>query len=233
MGRQIQGMLYFCFTDARYSLMIFWTILLAILLVSLPFAYYASTLEEGFFGFTLTAPIYVWCSIMGYLAVKESIPFSIKMGATRKNIFVSLGLFFASLSLGLAIVVNVLHELVLTFMNAIGVDIFFFIHPVYFLEDTWMNRVIMDTAMMFFLFAVMFLIGLVFYKFGLAGGGSLLGMLLLVLLTGVAQGWLVDAATQLFRDFSMVFFYQLLGIGLVLYCISFLFLRRITIVKVK
>lgn len=233
MGRQIQGMLYFCFTDARYSLMIFWTILLAILGVSLAISYFISTLDETFFRFSLTGPIYVYCSILGYLTVKESIPFSIKLGATRKDIFISLGLFFTILSLGLALVANVLHELVLTFMNAIGVDIFGFLHPAYFLEDTWMNRVIMDTAIMLFLFAVMFLIGLIFYKYGMAGGGSLLGVLLVVLLTGVAQGWLVDAVIELFSDFSMVFFYQMLGIGLVLYCISFLFLRRITVVKVK
>src|SRR5699024_5911205 len=87
MGRQIKGLLYFFIADVRYSLTIFWTILMGILVVSLIVAYFLTNVKNGMMSFTLTAPMYVYCAILGFLTVKESVPFSIKMGATRKNIF--------------------------------------------------------------------------------------------------------------------------------------------------
>lgn len=96
MGRQIKGLLYFFMADVRYSLAIFWTILMGILMVSLIAAYVLVDIKNGFMTFSLTAPMYVYCSILGFLTVKEAVPFSLKMGATRKNLFVSLGIFFSA-----------------------------------------------------------------------------------------------------------------------------------------
>ncbi|QKY68253.1 hypothetical protein [Lentibacillus sp. CBA3610] len=235
MGRQMKGLLYFYGSDLRYSLMIFWTILLAILAVSLAFAYFLEGLNDGdtFFTFSLTGPMYVFCAIVGFLSVKDSVPFAIKMGATRKNLFISLGIFFLILSMALALAATMLQELVLALLNATGIDLFYFLHPAYFVDDTWYTRILIDTSVMFFFFAVMFIIGLMFYKYGLAGGGSFLGALVVVGLLGIAQGWIIDFVTDLVAGIDLEFFYQLLGIGLVIYALSYLFLRRITTVKVR
>ncbi|GGK03609.1 hypothetical protein GCM10007063_27370 [Lentibacillus kapialis] len=234
MGRQIKGLLYFFSSDLRYSLMIFWTILFAILIVSLAFTYFLAGLDNGaFFTLSLTGPIYVYCAILGFLTVKDSVPFLIKMGATRKNIFVGTGVFFLMLSLFLSLAATVLQELVMKLMEATGIDIFLFLHPAYFLDDTWYTRILIDTSIIFFLMAVLFIIGLLFYKYGLAGGGGFLGVLLVISLLGVAQGWLADFIIDIFKGIDLTFFYKLLGIGIVIYGISFLFLRRITTVKVR
>lgn len=235
MGRQIKGLLYFFGSDLRYSLTIFWTILLSILVVSLAFTYFLAGLdnEVTLFTFSLTGPMYVYCAILGFLTVKDSVPFLIKMSATRKNIFVGSGGFFLMLSLAMALAAAGLQELVMALMNATGVDFFLFLHPAYFLDGTWYTRIVIDTAIMFFFLAAMFMIGLLFYKYGIAGGGSFLGVLLLISLLGIAQGWLIDFVVDVFTGIDLIFFYQLMGIGLVIYGISFLFLRRITTVKVK
>ncbi|SFE30570.1 hypothetical protein SAMN05216238_11281 [Lentibacillus persicus] len=235
MGRQIKGLLYFYGSDLRYSLTIFWTILLSILVVSLAFTYFLAGLDNDvtLFTFSLTGPMYVYCAILGFLTVKDSVPFLIKMSATRKNIFIGSGVFFLMLALAMSLAATGLQEIVMALMNATGIDFFSFLHPSYFLNDTWYTRVIADTAIMFFFLAVMFMIGLLFYKYGIAGGGSFLGVLLLIGLLGIAQGWLIDFFIDVFTGIDLVFFYQLLGIGLVIYGISFLFLRRITTVKVK
>ncbi|ASN06883.1 hypothetical protein [Virgibacillus necropolis] len=233
MGRQIKGLLYFFITDIRYSLMIFWAILLSILVVSLTFAYFLLSVEDGEFYFGFPFGVYIYCAILGFLTIKESIPFSIKMGATRKNLFVSIGLFFLGLAFAKAVLANTVQSITLLFTESTGIHTFKFLHPVVLLQDTWVNRVIIDTSIMFFLLAFMSIIGLLFFKHGLAGGGIVAGTIAVVLLIGVAQGWIFDFFVNLLPTIGLEFFYQLLVIGIVIYCLSFLFLRRITIVKVK
>lgn len=233
MGRQIKGLLYFFMTDIRYSLLIFWTILMSILVVSLSIAYVLKDMENGFMTLSLTGPIYVYCAILGFLTVKEAIPFSIKMGATRKNLFVSLGIFFFGLSTVLAIVANIIQVIVELFNKMIGLDLYNFIHITYFMDETWLTRVIIDISIMFFFLSLLFTIGLLFYKYGLAGGGSVIGLLALIIITGVAQGWLIDFFIHIFHGLDVVLFIQLFGIGFVLYCFTFVLLRRITILNVR
>ena len=233
MGRQIKGLLYFFMTDIRYSLFIFWTILMSILVVSLSISYVLKDMENGFMTLSLTGPIYVYCAILGFLTVKEAIPFSIKMGAIRKNLFVSLGIFFVGLSTVLAIVANIIQVIVELLNKKIGIDLYYFIHITYFMDDTWLTRVIIDISIMFFFLSLLFTIGLLFYKYGLAGGGSVIGLLASIIIVGVAQGWLIDFFIQIFQGLDLLLFIQLFVIGFILYCLTFVLLRRITILNVK
>ncbi|MFC3039228.1 hypothetical protein ACFOGI_03065 [Virgibacillus xinjiangensis] len=233
MKKQTQGLLYFFMADVRHSLMVFWTILLGILVISLAFAWFLTRVDDGFMSFSLTGPIYIYCAILGFLTVKESVPFAIRMGATRKSLFVSIGLFFLGLSLIMGLAANILHELVLWLTEGVGLETFSFLHAAYFLEDTFFTRVLIDSSIMLLLLSGMFLLGLLFFRFGLAGGGASVGVLFLVVLIGVADGWLIDSVVDIFTGLEAVFFYQLLGIGCTLYLISYLLLRRITIVNAK
>lgn len=173
MTRQIKGLLYFFATDIRYSLMIFWTILLGILIVSLVISYFMLGVENGQLYFMFQF-IYVYCGILGFITVKESIPFSLKMGATRKNLFISLGLFFLSIALMKAVIANTLHTVILYATDITNLHSFGFMHLAQLMEDTWINRVVIDTSLMFFFLTVMFLTGLLFYRYGLLGGELLL-----------------------------------------------------------
>lgn len=233
MGRQIKGLLYFFIADVRYSLFIFWTILLSILVVSLIVAYFLMDIEKGMMSSTLTAPMYVYCAILGFLTVKESIPFSIKMGATRRNLFISLGIFFLGLSFIKAIAASTI-QVIIDYINPkIGIDNFYFLHLSFFTNDTWFTRILIDTSIMFFFFSFMFMIGLLFYKYGLAGGGSAVGLLAILMITGFAQGWLSDFFIDIFSSIDLMFFGQLFVVSIVIYILSILLLRKITIVKTK
>ncbi|MEC5424152.1 hypothetical protein QGM71_11675 [Virgibacillus sp. C22-A2] len=233
MGRQIQGLLYFFINDIRYSLIIFWTILLSVLIVSLAFAYFLITVENGVMAFSLTGPIYIYCAIFGFLTVKEAVPFSLKMGATRKNLFISLGIFFLALSFAKAVVGSILQEIIEGFAVGVGISTFSFLHLAYFTTDTWYTRILIDTSIIFFFLAFMFMIGLLFYKYGIAGGGIVLGILVIALLVGIAKGWVFDFFTKLLVTFNLGFFFQLLAVGILIYAVSYVFLKRITVVKVK
>src|SRR5690625_1819543 len=76
MGRQIKGLLYFYFADTRHSLTVFWTILLSILVVTLTITLFLNKIEDVFLTLSLTGPMYIYCGILGFLTVKEFIPFS-------------------------------------------------------------------------------------------------------------------------------------------------------------
>jgi hypothetical protein len=229
MARQIKGLLYFLMMNLRNSLLIFWTILLGILVVSLTFAYFLSGIEGTNFVFFLTVPIYVYCSIIGIFLVRDSIPFAIKMGATRKNMFIAFGTFFLVLSILKSAIATVLEELVYIFNEFAGIDIFTFLHFAHLLENNWYTRMIIDSAMMFFSFVLFFMVGLLFYKFGLAVSGSVLGVFAVLLLLGIARGWIFDFFRDLFSAFEIGLFYQLFGIALIIYLLTFVFLRRMEV----
>src|SRR5690554_5952307 len=116
MGRQMKGLLYFYFADIRHSLTVFWTILMSIVVVTLIITYFLSNIEGGFMTLSITGPMYIFCGIVGFLAVKDFIPFSIKRGATRKNIYFSLAIFFLGLSLVKSVVGSIL-QLIVEYIN--------------------------------------------------------------------------------------------------------------------
>jgi hypothetical protein len=234
MGRQIKGLLYFFIADLRYSLFIFWTILISILAVTLVIAYFLIDVDDGFMTLSLTGPLYVYCAILGFITVKEAVPFAIKLGATRKNLFISLGIFFFGLSLMMAIVTSSIQVIVDMFTEKIGMDTtFLFLHVAYFINDTWLTRIGIDTSIMFFFFSLLFVIGLLFYKYGLAGGGAVVGLIIIIGITGFAQGWLSDFFIHIFKSIDLMLFGQLLVLGCIIYILSILMLRTITIVKTK
>jgi hypothetical protein len=228
MGRQLKGLLYFFSSNIRHSLLIFWTILMSILVVTLTISYFLLNVE-GEMAFSLTAPMYVYCGIMGFITVKEMIPFSIKMGATRKNLYVVIAIFFLLLSLFKAIAGTIIQILVTSMNEAIGLNNFNFLHLAQFIDDTWYTRVVIDTAVMFFFLTLMFLLGLLFYRFGFAGAGSVLGILLVGLLLSIAKGWAWDFITNIVESFGMTFFLQMTIMSIVFYVLSFFLVRRITI----
>ncbi|HLR72206.1 MAG TPA: hypothetical protein VK085_12350 [Pseudogracilibacillus sp.] len=97
------------------------------------------------------------------------------------------------------------------------------------MESTWVTRGVIDSSITFFLMAVAFMIGLVFYRYGLIGGFGIIGVAMVVIVFGISRGWLLDFFINILSDFSFVFFYQLFAIGLIVYLASFILLRRITV----
>ncbi|UOK58218.1 hypothetical protein MGI18_02185 [Bacillus sp. OVS6] len=82
MMRQCRGILLFEVLDIRNSLTIFWTILISCMALS--FGIQLST--GGNLTVSSGIAVYIFSAIAGFLTVKETYPFSIKMGSTRKII---------------------------------------------------------------------------------------------------------------------------------------------------
>jgi len=233
MEKQIKGLLYFLAMEVRYSLMIFWSILLSILVVGLTISYFLLGVEDGRLYFALSFCLYIYGAIYGFQTVKESIPFALKMGATRKNIYISIGFFFLLLAFAKAFFVNTIQSVTLYLIDITNLHTFRMLHPAFFLTDNWLNRFIIDMSIIFFCLSFMFIIGLLFYRYGLLGGGIFIGILAIALLLGIAQGWLIEFFAELFSEIAITFFLQLLGIGIIIYLTSFLFIKRITTINVR
>src|SRR5690625_6808867 len=96
MANQLKGTLFYLYTNVRFTLIIFWIIISTILALSLITSYFMS---EGTISFQLSFSVYVFCTIIGTWTVKNAIPYSIKLGSTRKNLYVSLGIYFLGFAL--------------------------------------------------------------------------------------------------------------------------------------
>jgi hypothetical protein len=233
MGRQLKGLLYFFVTDIRFSLMVFWSILLGSLVLAISISYFLLDVADAVIYMGLSIPIFIYCAILGFITVKEAIPFAIKMGATRKNLFIALGIFFLGVAFAKSVAVSTLQSIIVAFTKGVGITTYELFHIAELVSDTWLNRILIDTALMFLSLVFMFIFGLLFYKTGLLGGGSVVAILVVLLLLGIAKGWVFDFFARLASDLDLIFFFQLFGIGLMLYALSYLFTRRITIVKTK
>src|SRR5699024_11877489 len=99
-----------------------------------------------------------YCAILGFLTVKESVPFSIKMGATRKKIGISLGLFCLGLSLIKAVAASITQILVDLLNAKAGIDTLMFLHLAYFTDDRWLQRICIARCIMFFILSVLLVI---------------------------------------------------------------------------
>lgn len=238
MKRQLQGILYYLSTEVRYPLSVFWMILGGFLVLSILLYVFLGG-GHTIISFNLSLPIYIFAGTIGYISVKGTIPYLLKLGATRKHLFIGLVIYFFGLSLFNAIVANIFHSVTTMIIgpNNIaglvitdGEETFHLHHLANILtNDNWISRIVIDTSASFFLITVFFIVGLIFYRYKLIGGFSFVAVLVFLFFYGISNGWLIDFILYIFTDFSIVFFYQLFFVGLVIYLLSFLLTRRFTI----
>lgn len=230
MGRQIKGLLYFYRTDLQFSIMVFWSILLAMLVVSVSMMFLFPSID--FMSFSFTAPIYVYCAIVGFLMARHTVAFGIKLGATRKNIYLSMGIFFIALALIKSTVAALIQAGVTKFVLRDEMN-FLFAHPMNLYEDTILNRIYTDFFIIIFLTALTYLVSLLFYKFGLLISGLIGGMALVLFMYSLVSGELITYIIDSFQNSIYLFFAQFGLIAVVAYLLAWFLLRRITVVAKK
>lgn len=232
MNKQIKGLVYFYLTNMRHSLIIFWSILLSTILISF-IASYLLRDTDGVFMLLLSGPVYIYFSVYGYYIVKNWLPFVIKIGATRKNIFISFALFFTSLATIFSLITIIIQESLLPLARWLDMDIFSFIHLATLLNDTWYERLFIDITVCLFLFVTSFLIGLINYRYGLLISGSFIGLLFLMSMFGMFRGWLIDFFMYIYSNFDLLLFVKVGVVSIAIYVITWLFLRKATVTSVR
>src|SRR5690625_962918 len=216
----------------RHSMIIFWTVLLAIILSSLLLAYLLAN-GEGVFMLSITGPIYVYFSIYGFLIVKNWLPFMIKIGATRKNIFVSFALYFTSLAFIFSFFGMILHTILTPVELDSNVHIFFCAHLAHFLYAALYVIVFIDIIFCLFLFVTSFFIGLINYRYGLLVSGSFIGFIILIGILGLYHGWLIDFFKYIYTNFDLLLFTKVGIVSIIIYFITLLILRNSKTIRVR
>lgn len=226
MNNQIKGLLFYFYTHMKRAFLIFWSILLGILILSLVASYILKG-QDGIMTFAIALPMYFFSAIYGFTIVKKWLPYFLKVGATRRNIYIGIGLFFMGISASFALIAELVQQLGNLIVRALEIDIFSFLHLSMFFEDAWYVRLIIDFTIMLILCSFMFLLGLLFYKYGLLISGIVLGSLFFGLIFSAFKGWILTFADYIQAiDFHL--FWQLALLALALYGLSWLLLRRIT-----
>ncbi|WP_112179941.1 MULTISPECIES: hypothetical protein [Paraliobacillus] len=231
MKRQLKAMLYFFITDMRYSYSIFWSVLGSIILLSLVVTYLLNNFEETVMYLAISIAVYVYAAILGFITVKESLSFSIKMGGTRKNYFASIGLYFIGFSIVTAFIESTLHLVTVTSTKLFSISEFNLIHPAALLgeDGSFIYRFAIDAIIIFLCVTLFFLIGLIFYKYNLVVGLSLIGLIILTIVGAAARGTLLDLIEKLVLEPSFSYFLVTLGISLIIYLLSWPLLYNITV----
>lgn len=238
MGRELQGVLYYYLTNVRHTFLIFWLVIVAIFILSIVLDALVGG-DDMTIHFNLSFPIYIFAAALGFIVVKSTLPYLIKMGATRKIIYIGTVIFFIVFSSINALLANALNWLLrkLTkseigggFIYTNGEQTTTFNHIADFLErDNFLYQIIVDLSLSFFFITVFFIIGLMFYRFGLLGGFLFVGVIAFTFIYGMADGWLAEFFIDIFSDFTIAFFYQLALVGFGVYLLSFFLLRRYTL----
>ncbi|MFD1019386.1 hypothetical protein [Thalassobacillus hwangdonensis] len=192
MFNDLKAMLYFLTTDFRFGLTIFWSIFLAStgVLYLLTFSFNDVTIIVS-----SSLAIYIYCGISGFLMTKETLPFCLKMGTTRNRYFsgvivfnLILGAFMAFISSTLSLVVGMTEQSNLQLMTAIDATS---------LSPGWFNQFWLETLICFLFLSIGFMFSAIFYRTGLVGGLSVIGIVVIAIL-------LPDLREQ-FLDFFLEF----------------------------
>ncbi len=237
MQRELKGTLYYLQANLRYSFIIFWSIMLGVLVLSMVADLLISD-DEGIIAFNFSLPIYIFGSIFGFYIVKNTIPYLIKMGVTRKSLFISAGIHLFGIAIINSIIANTINSFLENmYENSMGsltvsdgnTTLTLTHFADLFMDSTWLSRVVVDTSVGFFLITITLVVGLIFYRYGLIGGFGTIGIVMMTFIVAIARKWLESFFIKLIENFDLTFFYQLFAVGILIYLFSFLLMRRITI----
>lgn len=210
MIRQCRGILLFEVLDMRHSLVIFWSILVACMAVS--FGISLSTGSSMIFSSGMA--VYIFSSIAGFLTVKETYPFSVKMGATRRNYYVTTSLFLLLLSLFMAGG----HTLLIILLESIGgtgsggLKLFYF-SMLLESDVPYFLNFYTDAAICFFLQTIFFVLGSIFYRFGLIGGYAAIGLAAVLFIIPDVRDVLIETVFKFGGPEAIGYYGGLFGAG--------------------
>ncbi|WP_338786818.1 hypothetical protein [Metabacillus sp. FJAT-53654] len=195
MKEELKAILYYMFTEMKFSLMIFWSILLSSIVVLFVLADFA------FRNVVISTSIatYVFCGFVGFLVTKKNLPFCIKFGATRNSFHLSASIFLLLLSIGLAIVNEIVTSIVNYTQDLLLVDGILIFEPAKLLVNTpsFGFSILFDSFIIFVVLTIGYLLGSIVYRFGQIGGFITLACVLLFNFLPFVQ----DAISHFFQGF--------------------------------
>ena len=175
---EVKAILYYLFTEMKYSLIIFWSIFLS----SIILLFILSDLVLRNVIISTSLATYVFCTIIGFLITKKNLPFCIRFGATRNSFHLSVSLFLVLLSIGLAIINQTVTSFILTMKNQLTIEGIMIYEPAKLLMESpsWGSSILIDSIIIFLVLTIGYFLGSIVYRFGQLGGIITLTSVLLI-----------------------------------------------------
>jgi len=194
MSKNSKALFHVLLLDYRFSIIVFWAIFLASLL---PLFILAAT-TGGDIIISSSVAIAFFCAINGFLMIKETFSFSIRMGATRQE-YVWTGLIFFLVLSAVMSILSLIFVYMSKWINSFTVTDFTLL-PVsdFFLESpVWYTQFTIDFLLSFFILITGFLLSTIFHKFGMVGGLSSLALLFILLVLPATRSEIISIFVQI------------------------------------
>lgn len=225
----IKAVIHYDWTGTKKAASVFWIILASTMLLSIIFAY-SFTEGEVYMGGT-SLGLFAYLAITGFIAVKDSLPYCIRRGATRNQFLAGIGLSFLITSILMGVIHTILVELAILAGNVLNLKTvhFFRLSDLLSTSPSLLTATVVDILLSFFFLSTAFLAGAIFFRFGKTIGLSFLAFLgLLVMIpsiqTKIGAFFFSDSSHALLADFVILFF-----IGVICFFITWPIIRKTSI----
>lgn len=225
MRKELKAMLYYFVLDYRYTFLIFWAILLGTLVA---FTLIGSMFENSSI-IVLTGPVgMIFCVICGLNLPKETFPFCIKMGVTRHQYLVGSAVFVLLFALIMSVVHLVVKNVFEWLLTTFGIEGISHYSMLQFLSvpETMGNELWVLAVLNLLGVSLGFLIGTVFYRFGLTGGFGAIALLFFLVVLPTTRDVLAEGLMEIGGGEINLHFGVLLLISLLAFLPNWPFLRQ-------
>ena len=185
----VKGSFYVFYQSYKKQNIIFWTILLSIVLFS--FFLLLTLVKDTFMALVVSIPVYVFFVVMGSKWLTSTFSYFIRFGMSRLQYVGMTGLFFIAWSLVTALISAILHQGIFFFKGELAIEEFMIFHPAYFFDSTlaFSTVFLFDFVILLFCLTSGLLMNYLFFRFGLVGGYSFIGIMAFIPLLAIALKW--------------------------------------------
>lgn len=226
MFKELRANLYFFMIDVKHTMTVYFITYTASFIL---FYFLVLLFTENIkIDFILSMPMYIFMGILGFVSIKESFPFTLKLGSTRSGYVLSSLLFAFFISVTMTVISYLLHQLFKFLLSITETKNISFIHPSQLTSGSanMVNEMGLDILLNLILIAIGFMLGAFFYKYGLAGVlTAILAIVLLFIIPPIHNGF-VDFLFTFESHKININYAGVLLITLVCYLISGVVLRR-------
>ncbi|HWL24585.1 MAG TPA: hypothetical protein VNR38_12695 [Ureibacillus sp.] len=226
----VKGSFYVFFQTYKKQNVIFWSVLLAIVLFS--FFVVLTLVQDTFFMIILSVPIYIFFVTMGSKWLTSTFSYFMKFGLTRLQYVGVTGLFFLCWSLVTALFSTGLHQGIFFLNRVLELEQFMIFHPLYFINPTiaFHFMFLFDFVLLFLCLLCGLLLNYIFFKFGLVGGYSFIGLMVFIPILAIALKWYIPLF-DVVGEITIVSFCGVIAlVSIVLYTFIAFCLRKLSAV---
>ncbi|MEX3744352.1 hypothetical protein [Lysinibacillus xylanilyticus] len=219
----VKGSFYVLFQSYKKQIMTFWCILFSIVLFSLFLDNFFG--EKTFIAISVSIPVYIFYGIMAAKLLNKTLPYFLKLGLSRLQYMFNVGLFFISWSLIGAFIIACTQKIIPYGSNL------FIIHPILLIDNSpsFLQTMALDTVLLLFFLTSGLLLNVVFYRLGILGGYSFIGLLCLIPILTIIFKWYSSLIDLLSNLSTFTLLSSLLIFSAFLYSIITMAIRNVSV----